>query len=201
MTRTNNVQKMTRMAILIALTVILQNLPFRLGTVEMTLGIIPVEIGAMLMGPTTGAILGTVMGIASFLQCLGIFVPSAFGAQLLSINPFLTLVLCIASRALMGFLVGVIFKFLHRFDKTKVLSFGVAAVSGAVLNSLFFTTLVIAFFYNTDYIQAMAQGVGANNVILFFFAFIGINGIVEAAVSFFVGGASTKVLEKIVLHY
>ena len=172
MTKTKNVQKMTRMAILIALTVILQNLPFRLGTVEMTLGIIPVEIGAILMGPATGAILGTVMGIASFLQCLGIFVPSAFGAQLLSINPFFTLLVCIVSRALMGFLVGVIFKALHRFDKTKVLSFGVAAVSGAVLNSIFFTALVILFFYNTEYIQAMEQSVGANNVILFFFAFI-----------------------------
>ncbi len=198
MTKINNVQKMTRMAILIALTVILQNLPFHLGTVEMTLGIIPVEIGAILMGPATGAILGTVMGIASFLQCLGIFVPSAFGAQLLSINPFFTLLVCIVSRALMGFLVGVIFKALHRFDKTKIVSFGVAAVSGAVLNSIFFTALVILFFYNTDYIQTMAQSVGANNVVLFFFAFIGINGIVEALVSFFVGGASTKVLEKVV---
>lgn len=198
MTKTNNVQKMTRMAILIALTVILQNLPFRLGTVEMTLGIIPVEIGAILMGPATGAILGTVMGIASFLQCLGIFVPSAFGAQLLSINPFFTLLVCIVSRALMGFLVGVIFKALHRFDKTKIVSFGVAAVSGAVLNSIFFTSLVILFFYNTDYIQTMAQSVGANNVVLFFFAFIGINGIVEALVSFFVGGTSTKILEKVV---
>ena len=198
MTKTNNVQKMTRMAILIALTVILQNLPFRLGTVEMTLGIIPVEIGAILMGPSTGAILGTVMGIASFLQCLGIFVPSAFGAQLLSINPFFTLLVCIVSRALMGFLVGVIFKALHRFDKTKIVSFGVSAVSGAVLNSIFFTALVILFFYNTDYIQTMAQSVGANNVVLFFFAFIGINGIVEAAVSFFVGGTSTKILEKVV---
>lgn len=198
MTKTKNVQKMTRMAILIALTVILQNLPFRLGTVEMTLGIIPVEIGAILMGPTTGAILGAVMGIASFLQCLGIFVPSAFGAQLLSINPLFTLLVCIVSRTLMGFLVGVIFKSLHRFDKTKIVSFGIAAVSGAVLNSIFFTALVILFFYNTDYIQAMAQSVGANNVVLFFFAFIGINGIVEALVSFFVGGASTKVLEKVV---
>ncbi len=198
MTRTSNVQKMTRLGILIALTVILQNLPFKLGPVEMTLGIIPVEIGAMLMGPTAGAILGTVMGIASFLQCLGIFVPSVFGAQLLSINPFFTLVVCILSRALMGYLVGVIFKLLHRFDKTRLLSFGVSATSGAVLNSIFFTCLVILFFYNTEYIQSMAKSVGATNVLLFFFAFIGINGIVEAAVSLFVGGSSAKVLSHVV---
>ncbi len=198
MTRKNNVQKMTRLAILIALTVVLQNLPFRLGAVEMTLGIIPVEIGAILMGSGTGALLGTVMGIASFLQCLGIFVPSPFGAQLLSINPLFTFIVCVISRALMGYLVGVIFKLFRRFDKTRLVSFAVSATSGAVLNSIFFTALVILFFYNAPYIQAMAQGVGATNVILFFFAFIGINGIVEAAVSLFVGGASAKVLSKVV---
>ena len=198
MAKTNSVQKMTRLSILIALTVILQNLPFRLGTVEMTLGIIPVEIGAMIMGPTTGAVLGTVMGIASFLQCLGIFVPSAFGAQLLSMNPLFTLVICIASRAAMGYLVGVIFKALRKFDKTKLLSFGVAATSGAVLNSIFFTSLVIFFFYNTEYIKNMANSVGATNFVLFFFAFIGVNGIVEAAVSLLVGGSSAKVLSHVI---
>ncbi len=198
MTRTNNVQKMTRMAILIALTVVLQNLPFRLGAVEMTLGIIPVEIGAILLGPASGAILGTVMGIASFLQCLGIFVPSPLGAQLLTMNPLFTLVICVASRAAMGYLVGLIFKALRKFDKTRLISFAVAATSGAVLNSIFFTSLVIFFFYNTPYIQEMANFLGAGNFLTFFFLFIGINGIVEAAVSLFVGGASAKVLSRVV---
>lgn len=196
--KNNSVQKMTRMALLIALTFILQNLPFRIGTIEMTLGIIPVEIGAILLGANYGAVLGAVMGIASFMQCFGLFVPSPFGAALVGINVFYTLIVCVVSRTLMGYLCGVIFKALHRFDKTKTVSYAVASTSGAVLNTVFFTSLVIAFFYNTNYIQNMAQSVGANNVFAFAVAFVGINGIVEAAVSLFVGGGAAKILSKVI---
>lgn len=198
MNRKSKAQKMTRMALLIALTFILQNLPFRIGAVEMTLGIIPVEIGAMLLGPAYGAALGAFMGLASFLQCYGFFVPSPFGAALVSMNVFYTLVICIVSRVLMGYLCGLIFKLLKRIDFTKTVSYAVAATSGAVLNTVFFTSLVIAFFYNTPYIQDLTHFFKAENVFAFAVAFVGINGIVEAVVSFFVGGASAKILSKVV---
>jgi uncharacterized membrane protein len=150
------------------------------------------------MGANYGAVLGAVMGIASFMQCFGLFVPSAFGASLVGINVFYTLIVCVVSRALMGYLCGVIFKALHRFDKTKTLSYAVASLSGAVLNTVFFTSLVIAFFYNTNYIQKMVATFGATNVFAFAVAFVGINGIVEAAVSLFVGGGATKILSKVI---
>ena len=196
--KNNSVQKMTRMALLIALTFILQNLSFRIGTIEMTLGIIPVEIGAILLGANYGAILGAVMGVASFMQCFGLFVPSPFGAALVGINVFYTLLVCVISRALMGYLCGLIFKGLHRFDKTKTLSYAVASTSGAVLNTLFFTSLVIAFFYNTPYIQDMANFFKTQNVFAFAVAFVGINGIVEAVASLLVGGSVTKILSKVI---
>ena len=47
-----------------------------------------VVIGAIILGPTAGAILGGVFGITSFIQCFGI---SAFGTLLFGINPVLTI--------------------------------------------------------------------------------------------------------------
>ena len=72
---------------------------------EITLIVVPVAVGAVTLGPTAGAILGGVFGITSFIQCFGM---SQFGALLLGINPFLTFLVCVPTRILMGWLTGLI---------------------------------------------------------------------------------------------
>ena len=59
----------------------------QLGPVKMTFIMIPVAVGAMTLGEKTGAFLGLVFGITSFIQCFGL---DAFGTTLLSINPIFT---------------------------------------------------------------------------------------------------------------
>ncbi len=77
---------------------------------------IPVVIGAIILGPGAGAVLGAVFGLTSFVQCFGL---DTFGTTLMGIQPVYTFIMCMFPRILMGTLCGVIFKGLVRVDKTR----------------------------------------------------------------------------------
>ena len=96
----------------------------------------------------------------------------------------------------MGVLVGIIFRALHRADKTPsgILSFSVSSLCGALLNTIFFMALLLAFFWNSEFIQSVSVDLGASNVLLFIVLFVGINGAVEAAVCFVLGTAISKAI-------
>ena len=144
---------MVQTAILTAIIILMAFTPIgyiKTAGLEITLIMIPVAVGAILMGPGTGALLGTIFGITSFIQCFGF---SAFGAVLLELNPIYTFILTIVPRVLMGWLVGLIFRTLHRIDKTNFISFAVASLSGAVLNTVLFIGGLFLLFGNTEYIR------------------------------------------------
>ena len=187
-------QTLTRLAILSALIFLLCNLPVKIGVIEITLGMIPVAIGAITMGPVNGMILGAVFGTASLLQCFGIFIPSPFGQTVLSINPFFTVLLCYVPRILMGLLVALIFK---AFKKKNAFAYGTSALMAAVLNTVFFVPLAMLFFWNTDYFKSLCEFFSTDNVFLFAAAFAGINAVVEAIVCCVLGGAGAKAVDTI----
>lgn len=164
---------------------------------EFTIMQVPVIIGAIVMGPMAGGILGGVFGLISFWECFG---KSAFGAMLLSINPLGTFMTCVPTRILMGVCCGLIFRALSRIDKTKLLSFGAASLMGALLNTVFFMSALVAFFYRTDYIQGFVQMLGAANPFVFVLGFVGVQGLLEAIICFVAGAAISKALYKAVNH-
>ena len=84
---------------------------------DISLMMVPVAIGAMLMGPKAGAWLGLIFGATSFYQA--VTGSSAFSTMLFNINPIYAFLLCIPTRVLMGFLTGVIFKRRRRWIKRK----------------------------------------------------------------------------------
>ena len=105
---------MVQLAVLIAIMLILAFTPLgylRIGPLAISLMTIPVVIGAMILGPAGGAVLGLVFGLTSFYQC---FAGDPFGAALVAMNPFFTFLVCIPTRTLMGWLSGVIFKALWK---------------------------------------------------------------------------------------
>ena len=75
--------------------------------------------------------------------------------------------------------------------KTKILSFAVSSLSGAVLNTVFFVTMLMLLFGSSDYMMSMRGGMG---LLSFLAAFVGINGLVEAIVAFILGTAISKAL-------
>ena len=181
---------MVQLAVLIAIMLILAFTPLgylRIGPLAISLMTIPVVIGAMILSPTGGAVLGLVFGLTSFYQC---FAGDPFGATLVAINPFFTFLVCIPTRTLMGWLSGVIFKALWKIDKTKVVSFFVTGLLGAFMNTLFFMSTLMICFGHTDYLQSM--NVNGLNLVGFAVAFCGINGALEMPMSCIVGGGVAK---------
>ncbi len=182
---------MVRMALLISIIVLMAFTPLgylRTPGVEITFIMIPVVIGSVLLGQKAGMILGGVFGLTSFIQCFGM---SQFGAALLAINPILTFILCMIPRLLMGYFAGIAYNLLKK--KNQITAFGAAALTGPLTNTLFFVGGVILLFGNSEYIMGMRGGM---NIIAFFAAFVGLNGVIEAGVSFVVSTAILTALKK-----
>ena len=189
----NKTRKLTQMALLTAIILLMAFTPLgylRPGVVEITFIMIPVVVGAILMGPCAGAILGGVFGLTSFIQCFGM---SALGAMLLQVNWFFTFVVCFVPRVLMGWLAGLIFKALYKVDKTRLVSFAVASLSGAVLNTIFFVGSLGLLFYNTVLGMASESGI---SVLAFLLSFVTLNSVLECAACLIVGTAISKALYK-----
>jgi len=186
--------KMVQMAILAAIMLLMAFTPIgylKTAGIEISFMMIPVVVGAIIIGPGAGAVLGGVFGATSFIQCFGM---SVFGAALLAINPLLTFIVCMIPRILMGWLAGLVFKGLSKISKNKLMSFGVSSLSGALFNTIFFMIFLIVFFGNTEYIKGFQ---GELSLIPFILAFIGINGLIEAIVCFVIGAAISRAL----VHY
>ena len=154
-----------------------------IGPLSVTLNIIPLAIAAITLGPKGGFAMGCVFGFLSFLQCLGIGVPSGMGMVLFGINPFLAFIQRFVPRALDGFLVGMLYRFLS--ERSGKASFFVVGFFSAFLNTVFFMSALVLLFGNTEYVQNLVAG---RNILVFICAFVGVNAVVEMAVSTLVTG-------------
>lgn len=177
---------LVEMALLVAIILIMAFTP--LGYIK-TAGI---EI-TLIVVPVAGAILGGVFGVTSFIQCFGM---SPFGAALLGINGFLTFLVCVPTRILMGWLTGLIYKGLRKTKLPSGVSVTISNLCCPLLNTTFFMGMLVIGFYNTEYIQSFVSALGAKNALLFILAFVGVNGLVEAIVCFVVGTAISAALKK-----
>ncbi len=193
MSNRKKIQKLTVLSVLAAITAIVAFVPLKTLGLEITFTMIPVAIGAILYGPSGGAVLGAVFGAVSFLQCLGY---SHFGAALLAINPVFTFIVCVPTRILAGLLAGLIYKALKTGCKSDITALLTASLAAPLLNTVFFMSSLVLFFYRTDYIQGFVSAMGAANPIMFILLFVGINGLVEIICGFAVAFPAAKAISK-----
>ena len=112
-------RQLTILGLMVGILLLLPYTPLgylNIGPLAITFNMIPVAICAITLGPIGGVIAGAVFGLTSFCQCfggLGIGM-SAMGAILFGINPFLAFVQRFVPRALIGFLLGYIFRWAKR---------------------------------------------------------------------------------------
>lgn len=194
--RDKKTMQMVQLAILTAIVLLMAFTPLgylRTAGISISLLTIPVAIGAMLLGPGAGAVLGTVFGLTSFYQCFGM---SVMGTAMLGINPFFTFLVCVPTRALEGFLAGLVFKAVRKFDKTKVVSYYIGGLCTALFNTIFYMSTLLICFWNTDYMQSINATLGNLNPLVFVFVFVGINGAIELPSCCIVAGTISKALEK-----
>lgn len=185
---------LTRLGLLAAIELMLACTPLgylRTMGLEISFLMVPVVVGAILLGPLAGAVLGGVFGLTSFASCFG---TSAFGAALLSINPAGAFVTCTLARILAGFLCGLLFKLLRKSRLSPSLSTGIAGFFGALLNTVCFMGSLLLFFYNSDFIRQLCQTLGTAGPFAFAASFVGLQGLAEAGVCFVISSECCRTL-------
>ena len=163
-----------------------------IGPLAVTFNVIPVAVAAITLGPAGGAIVGSIFGLTSFLQCIGVGGSSAMGVMLFSINPVLTFIQRFVPRALDGLLLGYIYRFLRRKTKSYV-ACAVTGFASAFLNTLLFMTALLVLFGGTEYVQGLVAG---RNLLVFVCAFVGVNAVAEMAAATVLTGAVGAALGK-----
>ena len=175
------------LGILIGLTVLMAFTPvgyLRVGAVSISFLMIPVAIGAIAKGPWSGALLGTVFGITSFVQCFGM---DLFGTYLASKNIVFTFIMCVICRALAGFLAGLVFKGISKINKNSFVRSSVTGLAAALFNTILFLGALILLFGKAT--VADATGLDPQmGVIALLVAMVGINAIFEAVAAFILTG-------------
>ena len=128
-----SVVKMTELAILTAIVLILGigiRLPF-LAT-QISLVLIPIVLGATVLGPKAGAWLGLVFGLEVYIV-LGVMGLDPFTMILFNDHPIITFLICTVKSTLAGFLSGLVYKQLSRLN--ELLATFVAAALTPLVNT------------------------------------------------------------------
>ena len=195
----NRTFTLTATAMLTAMIVVMSFTPIgylKVFTLSIALVIVPVIIGAIACGPAAGAFLGFVFGCTSFAQC---FMGDVFGSILVSINVLGTVVTCIVTRTLMGFLCGLIFRAVRK--KTGKWGYAIAGASGALLNTILFLGCLALFFGRVDFTQEQINALQSENMMAVIIAIAAsVNCPIEIAVCAIfgsaIGGAVTAAMKR-----
>jgi len=135
---------MVRVALMVAIVILLANTPLgmiQLPIIKATTVHIPVIIGAILLGPAAGAILGATFGVCSMLS-------NTYAPTLLSFafSPFLSttglpgalkaLWISVGCRILIGVVAGWLWIALKKLNFPKVLGYGICGFIGSMTNTV-----------------------------------------------------------------
>jgi uncharacterized membrane protein len=198
MKRTLNVGKMARLAVLIAILLVMNFTPLgfiQIPPLAITLMMLPVGIAAVIVGPLGGAVMGTLFGLTSFLQCVGVGTP-AVGLKLyfFNIHPLLTFLWCVVPRLLAGWLPGLVFAALSKTKSPKTVSAVVSCGLASALNTIFYMFTLWALFTVTGETQKLLDSYSSASFFVILLAVIVTNTLLELAANTVIGGAISRAL-------
>lgn len=164
---------------IIVMMAVIPNIGYVMVNPAMTLTTlqIPVIIGAILLGPADGALLGLVFGVTSMIQA-----PFLQGATAFLFNPFVPLgnyksaLIAIVPRVLIGVAAAYVYRFFSRFDKTQIFSALAAGIAGSLTTSVLVLGGIYVFFRNEF---AAVLGKAASYVLGYLVVVFTSNSIVE----------------------
>lgn len=193
MEKRSNARTISEYAIFIAIIFVmratgLSRIP--VGPLVMTLTMVPIAIGAMLLGPLGGAVLGMVFGFTSLYDAM--IGASAMTGFFFQLSPLHTVLLCVGTRTLVGAATGWLFKLFKGLDKKRIWCYFAGGLAAPLLNTVFFMGYIVLFFYQTDFVQKTAAKIGAVNPLMFVVLLVGVQGLVEWLTGCVVGGGVAK---------
>ena len=197
----NKVHKITLTAMLVAIIFLLTFTPLGylvVGPIAATTIQMPVIIGAALMGPVTGLVLGLFFGISAIIKVLTMPGADALATLVLTTAPLRYIVICVGSRVLMGWLTGLLGQGLHKIHalggKKTVIRYGILGFVGSMLNTIFYLGF-LGLIGNELVMESL--GVDASGLVATITGTAITLGIPEAIVSCVIVGAVCKALEMV----
>ena len=185
-----DVRFLTQLSLLVAIEVVMKTIGLGsvpVGPLYMSFLTVPIAVGAIVLGPLAGMILGGVFGFVSFLDAIK--GASIMTSNLLAVSPVHTFILCFGTRVLLGACVGFVYQGMKRICKKNTVNDFVTSLCAPLLNTLFFMGYIVLAFYKTEYIQSLVSAKGAGNPLMFVVLLVGFQGVVEAIVCSIAGTA------------
>lgn len=184
-----DVKRLSQMALLTALMLVMAFTPLGyipLPFMRATTMHIPVIIGACLLGPKLGGALGGIFGVTSVIKAtIEPNITSFVFTPFYSFNPafegsWISLVVAILPRVLIGVIAGYVFRGLMRLCKNQMIALPVAGFVGSMVNTVGVMGLIYLLFGE----QYAAAG-GSDPKLLFqlILGVIGLNGVPEALIA------------------
>ena len=138
---TSKTRTMTQLSLLIALEAVMAFTPLGFPTIppiSLTILHIPVIIGAILLGPTCGGILGGTFGLLAMIKATFfsgnpadlLFTPFASGA------PVRSTVMCIVPRVLLGVFAALLYRVFKKLMKDDIPALAVSCVLATLLHTV-----------------------------------------------------------------
>lgn len=187
-----NVKKMTGVALLMALVVVLQLLGGMIppvGGFTISLVLIPIVMGAALYGPQTGALLGAAFGVVVVIGCIS--GTDVGGAMVFQANPILCVLVVMGKGILAGFLSGVMYAALKQ--KNSTLAMVLAAAVCPVVNTGTFVLCMAAFF-----MDVLSVWAGGSNVLGYILSGLMLcNFVPELVINLIFSGAGARILKSL----
>ncbi|MDR3255064.1 MAG: ECF transporter S component [Synergistaceae bacterium] len=160
-----------------------------LGPMNATIIHVPVIIGALLLGPKTGALLGSLFGLTSLMRAN--LYPNVLSFAFSPLIPLpgtdegsvWALAICFVPRILVGIVPCYVDKFLRRFsDKApwRFTSAFIAGVAGSMTNTLLVMYMIFAIFRDSYATALNESATAAGGLIL---TVIAVHGIPEAIIA------------------
>ena len=160
---------------------------------------VPVAVGAMMLWPLAGGVLGGVMGCISFYTAIKTGFSTLFLAGYTGgIVVVLSFVNTVIPRILMGICVGWVYRAASRLDRGNTISYYIGGIAAALLNTLFYMTVLVLIFLNAPTLQALLgeelMAKFQDNILLFVAAYVGVQALIEAALGCVISGSVCKAL-------
>ncbi len=185
------------MALLIALVLVLQMLGsfIKIGPLPMSFVLVPIVVGAFLLGWREGGVLGFIFGIITVV--MGVMGVDAFSFLLWDANPVGFVIVCIVKAAACGLGSGLIYKALNKAlgEKRLVLTTVLASVSAPIINTGLFVLGMFTFFFDSLpslFPDAYAQY--GNVIELVLLGFAGLNFVGEFLVNLILSPAIVRIV-------
>ena len=195
-----DVRLLAQMALLTALMLVMAYTPLGyipLPFMNATTMHIPVIIGACLLGPKMGAVLGGLFGLTSvFKATITPNITSFVFTPFYSLNPqfsgsWKSLIVAIVPRILIGLLAGLAYQALRKAVHNETVSLAISGFIGSMVNTIGVMGLIYLLFGDQ---YAAAGGVEPDLLLGVIMGVVGMNGVPEALIAAVLTAAVCKAL-------